>query len=299
MNTYNNGITVWHGTALQEYAKSKLTGVEKERFLVRKLHQYMESLNDGKVCALYGLWKTGKKTMMLQEIVKLAAYDKCLLVRCEEGCSMMQLRKVIESYPNVQYIFIDEVTRLQNFIETAGVLADQYAAAGKKVVLTGTDSLGLYIASREELYDRMHFIHTTNISYAEQHTLLGTCNAEYILYGGTLSPDHPFYDVETTGAYVDIAIVNNIVHTLEKWNQGRNRGVLDGAFRRGDLPSSIYKVLECKQNPIPDDPGCAEAIRFWLYVLDVFRKKPDQTGASAYCFMQPGLQYRFARIETK
>lgn len=290
MKADHTGIAAWHGAALQAYTKSRLAGIKKERSLIKQLHQYIRSANDGKVCCLYGLWKTGKTVMLLQEIVRLAAYDKCLLLQCERGSSMRQLLSVIEAYPHIQYIFIDEVTRLQNFTGTASVLSDRYAAAGKKVVLTGTDSLGFYIASKEELYDHIHFIHTTEIPFAEQHALLGTDRTAYMQYGGTLSPDTPFCDAQTADAYVETAIVQNIVHTLEAWNQGRNYGVLDGTARRGELPDYIRRVLTCKENPIPEAPDCAEAILFWLQAIDVLQRKQEQAGESTYCFTQPGMQ---------
>ena len=135
-------------------------------------------------------------------------------------------------------------TKAHNFINAASVLSDKYAAEGKKIVLSGTDSLGFCLAKKDELYDRVRFVHTTYIPFREQHELLGTGIMDYIRYGGTLSPENTFYNKEATGEYSNSAIVFNIVNSLGKWNQGRNNGILDGAVRRGDLPSYINKVLE-------------------------------------------------------
>ena len=240
----NYEMTIYHGESLKTHIENTLTGIDKERFIASQLRDYLNAPNDRKVCCLYGLRRTGKTTMMLQEIERIGDYDKCLLLHCESGSSVMQMRKMIEAYPDSKYIFVDEATKAQNFISTASVLSDNYAAEGKKIILAGTDSLGFALARKDELYDRVHFIHTTYIPFREQHELLGTGIMDYIRYGGTLSPEGVFYNKEQTGEYSNSAIVFNITHSLERWNQGRNNGILDGAVRRGDLPSYINKVLE-------------------------------------------------------
>lgn len=173
-------ITTYHGESLKTHIENTLTGIDKERFIARQPRDYLNAPNDRKVCCLYGLRRTGKTTMMLQEIERIGDYDKCLLLHCESGSSVMQMRKVIEAYLDSKYIFVDEATKAQNFISTASVLSDNYAAEGKKIILAGADSLGFALARKDELYDRVHFIHTTYIPFREQHELLGTGIKDYI-----------------------------------------------------------------------------------------------------------------------
>ena len=75
---------------------------------------------------------------------------------------------------NYKYAFIDEITFIDDFIDTAAVLPDLFASMGMKIVISGTDSLGLWLASKNELYDRTFTIHTTWISFAEHARLLHT-----------------------------------------------------------------------------------------------------------------------------
>ena len=126
-----------------------------------------------------------------------------------------------------EYVFIDEVTLMPDFIDSAALFSDIYAAQGMKIVLSGTDSLGFWFALHRELYDRAVTIHTTFIPFREHSRLLGIDSIdEYIRYGGTLrageldfddkdviSEDASFRDDESTRRYIDTAICKNIQHS--------------------------------------------------------------------------------------
>ena len=87
-----------------------------------------------------------------------------------------------------KYIFIDEVTLMEDFIEGAALFSDIYASSGMKIVLSGTDSLGFIFSEDRELYDRCFMIHTTFVPYREFANVLGINGIdEYIRYGGTMS----------------------------------------------------------------------------------------------------------------
>ena len=66
-----------------------------------------------------------------------------------------------------RYMFLDEVTLMEDFIEGAALLSDVFAACGMKIVLSGTDSLGFLFTEDEQLYDRCILLHTTFIPYRE------------------------------------------------------------------------------------------------------------------------------------
>lgn len=154
-------MKTYHGTELKSYIGSNLNYNYRERFLLKDLHTYMLSRNDKKVCCLYGLRRTGKTIMMLQEIRKLNDYDRSLFIHCENGDMLRDIKSAIEKNPDCRYVFVDEATKADNFISTSSVLADIYAAEGRKIVLSSTDSLGLLFARYNELFDRTHFINTT------------------------------------------------------------------------------------------------------------------------------------------
>lgn len=132
------------------------------------------------------------------------------------------MRKLFDA--GYKYVFLDEVTFMKDFIDSAALFSDVFATMGMKLVLSGTDSLGFWLAMGEELYDRAKLIHTTFIPYREYRRLLGIDSMdEYIRYGGTLrvgeihfedrelnAEDALFRDDETTRRYIDTAICKNI-----------------------------------------------------------------------------------------
>ena len=162
---------------------------------------------------------------MSDEDFQKSAYIK---VRTTDKIDMVirDLEKLNDS--GYEYIFIDEVTLMKDFIDSASLFSDIYARMGMKIVLSGTDSLGFWLARDNELYDRVWMIHTTFIPYREYSRLLGIDSVdEYIRYGGTLRPgeidfddeelrtiDASFRDDESTRRYIDTAISKNIQHYI-------------------------------------------------------------------------------------
>lgn len=157
-----------------------------------------------------------------------------------------------------RYVFIDEVTLINDFIDSAALLSDIYAAQGMKIVLSGTDSLGFWFAQHQELYDRAEIIHTTFIPYREHSRLLGIDSIdEYIRYGGTLrageldfgsedvnAEDASFRDDESTRRYIDSAICKNIQHSLLCCEDGGHFRHLRSLYEAGELTSVINRIIE-------------------------------------------------------
>lgn len=227
--------------------------IVRERFLLKDLHSYVSSEKNRDVLCLYGLRRTGKTIMMMQEIQNLDDYDNILFMRCSENVTLGQMRMAIDTAltanPNCRKIFIDEVTKTKWFINNSSFLADDYSARGIRVVLTGTDSLSFWIANNSELYDRATFLHTTYIPFKEYNYLLGRSLDDYIRYGGTLTESgsrNVFHSPESTEQYTNTAIVENILHTLDRCNDGDNIGcdVLRDFIDNNILSSAINKVLE-------------------------------------------------------
>lgn len=108
--------------------------------------------------------------------------------------------KILEAH-GFRYVFLDEVTLMEDFIEGAALFSDVFAACGMKIVLSGTDSLGFLFTEDEQLYDRCVLLHTTFIPYREFETVLGIHGIdEYIRYGGTMSLGGIHYNENSTFA---------------------------------------------------------------------------------------------------
>ena len=226
------------------------------------LLRYLYKDETPRVCSIYGLRRTGKTTMLYQAIGEMSDehFRQAAYIKARKGQSMSMLdrdlNKLMQNGYN--YIFIDEVTFLEDFVDTASVLSDIYAAMGIRIVLSGTDSLGFWLAMHEELYDRTYMIHTTWISYGEHARLLGIDDIdEYIRYGGTLrvgetdfeneelkSEEVSFRDDESTRRYIDTAICGNIQHSLKCYQSGRHFRHLEDLYDKNELTNAINRVIE-------------------------------------------------------
>lgn len=217
----------------------------KPRELFAHLDRYLSSEHTNKVCCLYGLRRTGKTTMMKQAM-RENDVERCAYLFCTDGDDISTLSRAIDSCKDKDFIFIDEATRLENFIFAGSVLSDIHMndTPDRKIVLTGTDSLGFLAARGDELYDRMEMIHTTYIPYREFHNLLGKTIEDYIQYGGTLTPESTNYNLDDPKSYVNSAIIENLLHTIEKLDERRKFTPLTEHYYNHDLHSYVGRVLE-------------------------------------------------------
>lgn len=228
-----------------------------------KLQKYLQDdLDRARVCVVYGLRRTGKTTMLFQAIDALPEEDapKAVYTKMRSTDVMddliHDLRVLREE--GIRYVFIDEVTLMEDFIDSAALLSDLYAMMGMKIVLSGTDSLGFWLAKDNELYDRVRIIHTTFIPFREHSRLLGIDSLdEYIRYGGLLrqgelafddedanAEESSFRDDESTRRYVDTAISRNIQHSLANCKYGNYFGPLRELYEAGELTGAINRIIE-------------------------------------------------------
>jgi predicted AAA+ superfamily ATPase len=120
----------------------------KKRECFNTLHDYIYGENNDRVLILYGLRRTGKTTLIRQLIGEMPTdmQQKTAFIQLSSRHSLANVNhdlKLLESL-GFRYVFIDEVTLLNDFIEGAALFSDIFAAGGMKVVLSGTDSLGFF-----------------------------------------------------------------------------------------------------------------------------------------------------------
>ena len=234
-------------TGLKQVYQNKRINLLKKRTSFKDLISYLHKDNDSQVCSLYGLRRTGKTTLMAQAAETLDP-STVIWIHCETGDSMQDVKNIIQANPACRFIFIDEATRLENFIDTSSILADRYCAEqNKKIVLAGTDSLGIRLSLNRGLFDRTHVIHTTYIPFKEHRYLLRTADIDqYIEYGGTLTNGNIFYndDMSNDFDYTNSAIAINIQHSLEQLDDGGSFGPLLKFYAANELTTFINKILE-------------------------------------------------------
>ena len=217
---------------------------------------------ESKVLIVFGIRRTGKTTMLQQAVRALtreefakAAYIK---VRAGDTLETMDDRLSRLHGKGVRYVFIDEVTLMDDFIDGASLFSDVYAPMGMKIVLSGTDSLGFRMSIDQELFDRAYMLHTSFVPFREYSRLLKIDDIdEYISYGGLLrrgeknlddplanEPDASCRDEESTRRYIDTAIARNIQHSLACCRDGRYFGALRELYEKDELTNAINRVIE-------------------------------------------------------
>lgn len=233
-----------------------LTRRYKKRECIGRLREYIFGPEQDKVLIIYGLRRTGKTTMIRQILTELSPseFNKAAFIQVKTSDTLADVDtdlKLLEKN-GFRYVFIDEVTLMEDFIEGAAIFSDIYASSGMKIVLSGTDSLGFAFTKEEQLYDRCILMHTTFIPYREFEEVLGIHGIdEYIRYGGTMSlsginynDDTPFSDAKRTEDYIDTAIAKNIQHSLKAYQYGGHFRLLLELYEQGELTNVIHRVVE-------------------------------------------------------
>ena len=228
----------------------------KRRECYSVLHDFVFGEQQDKVFILYGLRRTGKTTLIRQTILDMTPeqLNAAAFIQIKTKDTLSEINtdlKYLEEQ-GYKYVFIDEVTLMEDFIEGAALFSDIYASSGMKIVLSGTDSLGFIFTEYEQLYDRCILLHTTFIPYREFETVLGITGIdEYIRYGGTMSMGGVNYNEQSSfatnnsaGEYIDSAIARNIQHSLKYYQEGGHFRHLNELYEKGELTSAINRVVE-------------------------------------------------------
>lgn len=233
-----------------------------KRDCYRQLQEYLYSNASDRVCLVFGLRRTGKTTMLRQAIGEMTPeqVSKAVYIKATTSDTMAAMNRDLAKLSELgyRYVFIDEVTLMSDFIDSAALFSDIYAAQGMKIVLSGTDSLGFWFALHAELYDRALMLHTTFIPFREHSRLLGIDDIdEYIRYGGTLhagelsfddpelnTEDASFRDDESARRYIDSAICKNIQHSLACCEDGGHFRHLRTLYEKGELTGAINRIIE-------------------------------------------------------
>lgn len=233
-------MNIIKGNDLKEYLQDKNFVDFKKRFVFADMMSEIKSHKE-KLVALYGLRRTGKTTLMYQAIMELNNFDKCTFIQCSGKDTIDDLFKYL-SKADSNYFFIDEITKIKDFIRFSSCLSDNFINKNRKVIMSGTDSLGFNIAASDELYDRITMLHTTYIPFYEYNYLLDKDIFTYMRYGGTLSDENVFYNEEKTNEYTNTSISKNILHTYKYWKDENETSIFDN-ISSSDMTSFINRII--------------------------------------------------------
>ena len=251
---YRFNTEVKIGESLLKIATSVASYQKRDGYA--KLEDYLCHEYDGRVFVLCGLRRTGKTTLIRQAIGAMSKedFERTAFIQVKQGDTFADINfdmKWLLGH-GYKYVFIDEITLADRFVEGAVLFSDIYASSGMKVVLSGDGSLGFVFTKAEELYDRCIMLHTTLIPYREFERVLGVKGIDnYIRYGGTMSLGGVHYNRSSTfasandaDAYVDSAIAHNIQHSLQFYRYGEHFRHLEELYEKNELTSVINRVVE-------------------------------------------------------
>ncbi len=241
------------GKTLEDFAASIKD--YKKRELYSALEQYVYSDSHDKVFILYGLRRTGKTTLIRQIIYNMNDEDrnKTVFIQINPTNTLADVNKDLRKLETLgyKYVFIDEVTMMDDYIQGAALFSDVFASSGMKIVLSGTDSLGFVFSEDEQLYDRCILLHTTFIPFREFSNVLGIHDIDqYMEFGGTMSQSGDNYNKgifgtkKSTADYVNTAIARNIQHSLKNYQYGSHFRNLKSLYDKGELTSAINRIVE-------------------------------------------------------
>ena len=251
---FKQDINIRIGENLKKFVKSVKHYKKRECYEI--IEDFIYNDLNNKVLILYGLRRTGKTTLIRQIINEMndEEINKTAFLQVTSKDTLANVNQNLRKLEELgfKYIFIDEVTLLEDFIEGSALFSDIYAASGMKIVLSGTDSLGFIFAKSDQLYDRCILVHTTFIPYREFENVLGIRGIdEYIRYGGTMSlsgveynDEFSFKNKDNVNEYVDSAIARNIQHSLKYYDEGNHFRHLHKLYVHNELTNVINRVVE-------------------------------------------------------
>lgn len=224
------------------------------------LDAYLKN-DEPKVCVLYGLRYTGKSTMMCQAMLDMGDKElaRTAFIRADSRYDVRDVELDISRLAEMGYrtVFIDEATKLRDFHLCCSSMFYNEVRSGMRIVMSGTDSLGFWMAEDDELYGEAVMVHTTVIPYREHSRLIGTDDIDdYIELGGTLRKgmldveravlrdEIPFGSEESSRRYSTLAIARNIQNSLERIPTSPLWGVLYDLYRSKELTNVINRVVE-------------------------------------------------------
>ena len=201
------------------------------------------------IFVIHGIRRTGKTVAIYQSINRLIQSginpDRIKLITVindKDLATFEGLRKIIDNTTS-DIIFIDEVTRIKDFIDNAAYLSD-IVGPKKKIIVAGTDSFVFPKVLSTTLYRRGIVYHSTLIDYIEYVKLnrLGI-NKEsidnYIIHGGVIV-ETEFSNIQNANNTLSAVTFANIQNSV--FRNKRLLGNVDNRLLKLNQSEFVYFV---------------------------------------------------------
>ena len=224
------------GTNLADYCK--LASEFKRRDAYYKLEHYCNMNTHSKIGVLFGLRSTGK-TIVMQQLAGRGQYihESAYTTLRYRQCKVWELEKNIKKLQaaGIKYVFIDEICYAEDFVEYCAGIADNFPSM--KIIVSGTDSLSLYLAENKTWFHRTETVSTTWMSYPEYNRVIGGDILSYLKHGGVF--EYTGYNLEN---YISTSVVDNIYNTVMNVHEASIGGETIKALSKQEFYNIVYAI---------------------------------------------------------
>lgn len=249
-------MLIYQENALQKfmYENMEINPDWAERDFVSYTRKYFQKDNF-KILAIGGLRGTGKTTGLLQAISKLhdAVYITAQKGEIEDAADYIDFLKKTDA----KYIIIDEYSWIQN-----RKALDEYLFTavqnGKRIVITGTESITLDFLNYSSMIHRVDMVHVTLFTYDEycriyhQNKNKKSCKA-YLQEGGVFR-EYAITNYDTMRGYIQTAIIDNLTAYMHETLETQKAAALVYAvLYKAVCPSNLRNIPVLTENKLTLD----------------------------------------------
>ena len=226
-----------------------VANIRHDRYIVQELRDFCATANK-RMLGVYGLRRTGKSVMLWTVALELMIHNRNVVFwELSPEISANELILLINKLAEnpCEYLFIDEATFVDNFSSWGLYLYNRFSSMGIHVIVSGTYSYTLKLASADILYDRIKLLPTTVITYSEYNYLTGKGIFEFMESGGILDPVNGAW-----ADYLDTAVVNNVVNSMVRLTSPKYKTLAN--IKSDKVRSLLFYILqEVYLRPILED----------------------------------------------
>lgn len=223
----------------------------KKRNVYTDLVAYLNDTETYKLAALAGLRRTGKTVLLnqlLQYCVQQGIAARIITLANGFDVKMADVYTVLDDLvaQGIKNVFIDEITFAADFQTCCTRLADYYVGQlGMHIVIAGTASLGIYMPTKDLLYDRVLLLNTAYVPFAEWRRLRPDATIkQYLQRASNLSADADYASYAVTHDYIETSIIQNIMTSIEHAKYQWQYRALLNVYNTGALPTIITRLIE-------------------------------------------------------
>lgn len=245
-------MLTYEGNNLEQYKRNnlKIQPQWNKRDFTFRVEQYLQSTTE-KVLAIGGLRGTGKTVGILQAADN---YDAMyILAQKESDATGRDYINLLKSMPN-KVICIDEYSWIKDRKDLDYYLINAIQD-GKRIVITGTESITLDYLNYGSLIHRVDMIHTTMFPFDEYKRIYNLADSQkvcdkYLIEGG-LFKEYAIKDYSTMKEYVETAIVENLAGYLNKeMSEEKARTLTYAVLFKAVCPSNLSSVPVLRESNV-------------------------------------------------